>query len=118
MQIDIVGQNSSTATAQRPHQMPADVQKAVADKLGMSTDDLNSELSSGKKLADIAKEKGVDMKDIHATIQQTLQKDGVSGTGGGHHRHHHAAAASTDAAAPAPAPSLDPSVGQQVDVQV
>ena len=33
--------DSSTATAQRPHQMPADVQKAVADKLGMSTDDLN-----------------------------------------------------------------------------
>jgi hypothetical protein len=117
MQIDSVSQNSSTATAQRPRQMPADVQKAVADKLGMSTDELKSELSSGKKLADIAKEKGVDMKDLHSTIQQALQKDGISGTGGGHHHHHHAAApASSDASAPAP--SLDPSVGQQVDVQV
>jgi hypothetical protein len=115
-----VSQNSSTATAQRPHQMPADVQKAVADKLGMSTDDLKSELSSGKKLNDIAKEKGVDMKDLHSTIQQALQKDGISGPQGGghHHHHHHAEGASSGASAPAPAPSLDPSVGQNVDVQV
>ena len=115
MQIDSVG-TSSTATAHRPHQMPADVQKAVADRLGMSTDDLKSELSSGKKLADIAKEKGMDMQDLHSTIQQALQKDGISGTGG--HHHHHTEAASSDASASAPAASLDPSVGQNVDVQV
>src|SRR6266581_1897377 len=83
---------SGAATAHRPHQMPADVKQAVADKLGMSVDDLQSELSSGKHLNDIAKEKGVDMKDIHATIQQTLQKDGITGPAGAyvtHRTHHH-----------------------------
>ena len=123
--IDSVGttSTSSTATAHRPHQMPDDVKKAVADKLGMSADDLQSELSSGKKLSDIAKEKGVDMKDIHATIRQTLQNDGISGPDGaegGHraHHHHHAADADASASSSPPAPSLDPNVGQNVDVTV
>jgi hypothetical protein len=99
--------------------MPADVKQAVADKLGMSADDLQSALASGKHLSDIAKEKGVDMKDIHATIQQTLQKDGITAPGGGHHHHrHHAASTDASASGQAPAPSLDPSVGQNVDVAV
>jgi hypothetical protein len=123
--IDSIGTSSTsaTATAHRPHQMPADVKQAVADKLGMSADDLQAELSSGKHLNEIAKEKGVDMKDIHATIRQTLQKDGITGPGGaegGHraHHHHHAADVDASASSPAPASSADPSVGQQVDVLV
>src|SRR3954454_5263674 len=99
MQITSATQ-SGTATALSPRQMPDDVKKAVADKLGMSVDDLQSQLSSGKKLNDLAKEKGVDMKDLHSTIQQALLKDGISGPqGGGHHHHHHADAASSDAPA-------------------
>ena len=66
------------------------------------------------------------MKDIHATIRQTLQKDGITGPGGAdgapqvHHHHHHHHDASNDASASgsAPAPSADPSVGQNVDVLV
>ena len=42
----------------------SDVLQAVADKLGMSVDDLRSELCSGKALTDIAKEKGVSEQEV------------------------------------------------------
>jgi hypothetical protein len=123
--ISSIGTSSpSTAAAAHHPQMRDDVKKAVADKLGMSADDLQSALASGKKLSEIAKEKGVDMKDIHATIRQTLQKDGVTGPNGAdggqkvHHHHHHHADGDASASASAPAPSADPNVGQNVDVQV
>lgn len=54
---------------------------AASKALGMSTDDLKAELDSGKRLNDIAKEKGVSEKDLHGAINQALGRP----EGAGHH---------------------------------
>ena len=47
----------------------------AADKLGMTTDELITELQSGKTLEQIAQEKGVDYADIQSAIQQEGQTE-------------------------------------------
>lgn len=43
--------------------------EAVAEVLGMTTDDVSSALQSGKTLQDLADEKGVAIEDVQAAIQ-------------------------------------------------
>ena len=45
---------------------------AVADTLGMSSDDLKKALASGQSMTDIAKAKGVSKDDLVSTIASTL----------------------------------------------
>ena len=48
---------------------------AVADKLGMSKDDLMGELRSGKSLTEVAEAKGMSKDDLLATIKDALPSD-------------------------------------------
>ncbi len=52
--------------------IPAKIVSAVADKLGMSSQDLKSQLDAGKSLADVAKSKGLSRADLIATIKTAL----------------------------------------------
>jgi lambda repressor-like predicted transcriptional regulator len=109
--------------------------QSVADLFHMSTDDLTSELKTGKSLADIAKEKGVSRDDLVNTIKQDIQKNAPAGTtidaskldeavnnivdhkGGpegahhGHH-HHHQSATSGDSISTDPSTTASQSSGQ------
>ena len=58
---------------------PQKTMKAVAEKLGMSTDDLKSALDSGSTMADLAKTAGVSQDDLVATIASTLPATGPDG---------------------------------------
>ena len=52
--------------------------QAAADALGMTVDEMNTQLWGGKTLADLAEEKGVALADVQAAVQaaiQTAQKD-------------------------------------------
>jgi hypothetical protein len=49
--------------------------KIAADKLGMTTDELITELQSGKTLEQVAQEKGVNYADIQAAIQKESQTE-------------------------------------------
>ncbi|HEY7068169.1 MAG TPA: hypothetical protein VII06_42355 [Chloroflexota bacterium] len=91
----VTGSAQSAWTA-RPRQVRPEVAQAVADKLGMSVQDLQTALQSGQHLRDLAQAKGVSMQDLHTTIEATRQQaDGTAptaGTGPGtpvYHRHHH-----------------------------
>jgi uncharacterized protein YidB (DUF937 family) len=53
--------------------------KAVAAKLGMSTGDLRSALTSGSTMADLAKTAGVSQDDLVKTIASTLPATGPDG---------------------------------------
>jgi lambda repressor-like predicted transcriptional regulator len=98
--------------------------QSVADLFGMSTDDLKSQLQSGKSLADIAQSKGVSRDTLVSTLEKSMQANapanapagfasqldnivnhmvdhkgmggpgGMGGVGGGHH--HHGARQATD----------------------
>lgn len=54
--------------------------KAVADKLGMSTDELKKALASGQSMTDIAQSKGVGKDDLVSTIAATLPTTGRDGS--------------------------------------
>jgi hypothetical protein len=80
---------SSTAVWQSPGTSssaargPEKTNKAVADLLGMSTDDLRTALQSGKTMADLATSAGVSEDNLESTIAGTLPAtgpDGVSAT--------------------------------------
>jgi uncharacterized protein YidB (DUF937 family) len=58
---------------------PEKTMKAVAEKLGMSTDDLKSALKSGSTMADLAKTAGVSQDDLVKTIASTLPTTGPDG---------------------------------------
>jgi hypothetical protein len=103
---------------------------AVAQKLGMSTDDLRTAMSSGESLADVAQSKGVSADDLEATIKSALQSSGAPGSDsqltdiasrianrkGGHHHHHHIDAASASATtAPTVAPPTTATSTSQLD---
>jgi hypothetical protein len=53
--------------------------KAVAEQLGMSTDDLKAKLKDGATMADLAKSAGVSQDDLVATIRSTLPAQGRDG---------------------------------------
>jgi uncharacterized protein YidB (DUF937 family) len=53
--------------------------KAVAEKLGMSTDDLKAKLKDGSTMADLAKTAGVSQDDLVSTIKATLPTQGPDG---------------------------------------
>jgi uncharacterized protein YidB (DUF937 family) len=53
--------------------------RAVAEKLGMSTDDLKSALKSGSTMADLATTAGVSQDDLVTTIAATLPTTGRDG---------------------------------------
>jgi hypothetical protein len=45
--------------------------EAVATALGLTVAELDAQLASGKTVADIASEKGIDLETLHATMQDT-----------------------------------------------
>ena len=47
----------------------------VADRLGMSADDLQAALAGGKSLAEIAQSKGVSRDDLVATVSDAISKN-------------------------------------------
>ncbi len=49
--------------------------KAVADKLGLTTEQLSSELKDGKSIADLAKAKGVSESDLKAAAVAAVKTD-------------------------------------------
>lgn len=49
------------------------VVKAVAEKLGMTADDLKAELKSGKRLAEIAEDKNVSEQDLRAAVVDAVK---------------------------------------------
>ncbi len=49
------------------------VWKALAEKLGMTSDELTAQIKSGKTLAQIAQEKGVSTKDLAAVMETTME---------------------------------------------
>ena len=85
------------------------VLKPVADKLGLSADDLVQALRSGKSLSQLAADKGVSHDDLVAAIADGLKQNapagsnmdftkmaeriadgqGPGGAGAAHHHHHH-----------------------------
>jgi hypothetical protein len=63
---------------QRGGGMRAHIQKIlqpVADKLGMSGDDLHTALGSGKSFAEIAQSKGVSRNDLVKTVSDAISKN-------------------------------------------
>lgn len=49
------------------------VVKAVADKLGMTVDDLQAAFKSGKSLADLEKDKGISDQDLRAAVADAVK---------------------------------------------
>ncbi|GAA0451462.1 hypothetical protein Aca07nite_55990 [Actinoplanes capillaceus] len=72
---------TSTATRQAPPPRNGEnPMKAVAEKLGLSTDDLKKQLDNGKSLNDVAEARGVSHDDLIAAIRAGLPTDQASGT--------------------------------------
>ena len=78
----------------------SNVMSAVAGELGISQSDLQSQVQSGRSLADIAKTAGISSDQLNATITGALQKAGLPAGAdistmasrmashvGGHHHH-------------------------------
>lgn len=61
------------------------MQAAVAAALGISVEDLQAQLTAGKTVADIARERGVDLTAVQAAMQTAHQTDGMPGMGQGRH---------------------------------
>ncbi|MEU7903597.1 hypothetical protein [Actinoplanes sp. NPDC049118] len=57
-----------------------DPMKAVAEKLGLSTDDLKNQLEGGKSLNDVAEAQGVSHDDLIAAIKAGMPAGRTSGT--------------------------------------
>jgi hypothetical protein len=65
-----------------PMRPPPDLEKAmkpVADKLGLTTEELGTRVQGGESLADIAKAKGVSETDLEATITAGLKANAPQG---------------------------------------
>jgi len=83
--MDIGGIGSGQATAQvhgrgGGHGMRAKVEAAVADKLGLSVDDLRTQLKSGKSMTQVAAAQGVSKDDLVSAIATALQSSASSAT--------------------------------------
>ena len=48
--------------------------EAIAEALGMTTDELSTQLWGGKTLADLAEEKGVALEDVQAAVEAAQQE--------------------------------------------
>ena len=102
--ISAVDSATTTGSVQATKHHRPDPMAKVADKLGMSTDDLKKELRGGKSLNDVATEKGVSHDDLIAAIKQGMSSSDAdaekiaSATGTppprAHHGGHHGARAS------------------------
>ena len=68
--ISALDSATSTTSVQATKHHRNDPMAKVADKLGMSTDDLKKELRGGKSLNDVATEQGVSHDDLIAAIKQ------------------------------------------------
>ena len=81
MSISSITSTSAPQPTARPHHGggPEKTMKAVADELGMSTDDLKAKLKDGSTMADLAKAAGVSQDDLVATIKSTLPTQGPDG---------------------------------------
>lgn len=71
---------SGVTGAHQGHGRFAKTLDAVADKLGMSADDLKKALAGGQSMTDIAKSKGVGKDALVSTIASTLPTTGRDGT--------------------------------------
>jgi hypothetical protein len=69
---------TSAATQTRGHR-GKDPMAAVAEKLGLSKDDLKTQLKSGKSLDDIATAQGVSHDDLISAIKSGMPADKASG---------------------------------------
>jgi hypothetical protein len=49
--------------------------EAAADALGMTAEELSAQLWAGKTLAEIAEDKGVDLVELHETVQAAVQSE-------------------------------------------
>ena len=83
--MDIGGIGSGQAAAQvhgrgGGHGMRAKVEAAVADKLGLSVDDLRTQLKSGKSMTQVAAAQGVSKDDLVSAIATALQSSASSAT--------------------------------------
>ena len=99
--VDPAQSTKSTQSTKHHHTNPM---AKVADKLGMSTDDLRKQLRGGKSLDDVATEKGVSHDDLIASIKQggtmsDADAEKIAASTGtpppkahGHHGGHHAKA--------------------------
>jgi outer membrane receptor protein involved in Fe transport len=79
MTISALGSSSSmsaltqTSGTQRPKGPPADTFENTAQLLGLSTDDLKTQLDSGETLSSLATAKGVSDDDLLASVKQDLK---------------------------------------------
>ncbi len=71
---------TTTATTQTHGHRGKDPMAAVAEKLGLSKDDLKTQLKSGKSLDDVATAQGVSHDDLIAAIKSGMPADKASGT--------------------------------------
>jgi hypothetical protein len=71
---------TATSAVSGRHHQRQDPMAKVADALGMSGDDLKTELKSGKSLNDVATEKGVSHDDLIAAIKSGMPSGAASGT--------------------------------------
>jgi hypothetical protein len=79
--ISAVDSTSSSSATYRTHSHRGkDPMAAVATKLGLSSDDLKSQLKSGKSLDDIATAQGVSHDDLISAIKSGMPADKASGT--------------------------------------
>jgi hypothetical protein len=107
----------------------SDVMTAVAKELGVTSSQLQTQLSSGQSLSQLASAAGISSDQLNATITSALQQSGLpAGTDvsalasrmanhvGGHH-HHHGSGSSTDPTALTdPTSSTDSTSGTSVSV--
>jgi hypothetical protein len=88
------------------HHMRKAGMDAAAKALGMSSDDLKSELKSGKSLKDIASAQGVDLSKVQSAIKDATQN--ASGADGAPQGHHHGGGMKKVVDAAAQALDMDP----------
>lgn len=106
------------------------VYNAVADKLGISADDLKTQLQSGKSLTEVAADKGMSKDDLLATIKEAIGTDTPPGTSvddlatriadrkGHHHGHHGPPPVAPADTTPKPGASTNELLGLNVDKEL
>ena len=81
MDIGGIGSSQATARVHGPgggHAMRAKVESAVADTLGLSVDDLRTQLRSGKSMTQVAAAQGVSKDDLVSAIATALRSSSTS----------------------------------------